>query len=147
MPDLVFPSVGQSGYSTLLHQSIRDAQSSGDRSNVTAANWSGSVSAADLEFPGTHRRTLTGNTILTALPFVPFDQSGTLSFRILQSSSGTGLFTITWPTKVVNGATVPVIQWGYGKTPPQCPERLGGYIIVHTFWDGAAWEGVVMGEY
>lgn len=147
MPELVFPAVGQSGYSTLLHQSIRDAQASGDQSAVTAANWSGAVTAADLSFPGTHRRTLTGNTVVAAMPTVSINISGTMSFRILQSSAGTGLYTITWPTKVVNSVTVPVIQWGYGKTAPQPPERLGGYIIVHCFWDGSAWEGVVMGEY
>jgi hypothetical protein len=145
--DLVFPTVGQSSWSTLLHQSITDAQRCGDQSTVTAANWSGTISGADLRFPATHRRTLTGNTILSAMPFIPSDISGTLSFRILQSSAGTGLYTITWPTTVVNTVTTDVIKWGYGKTPPQCPERLGGYIIVHCFWDGAAWEGVVMGEY
>lgn len=138
MTTLTFPDFGEAGWNVELVAAILAAQASGDQTSVTAANWTGTVSAAALEFPGTHRRAITGNTTISALPAPASTISGSLTFELIQSSSGTGTYTVTWPSAV---------KWGYGKNAPVVPTRLGGYIIVHLFWDGTQWSGVVQDEY
>ena len=148
MTTLIFPAYDEKEYHTKLIAAIKGAQSAGDQSGVTSANWTGSVEAnTTLEFPGTHRRAITGNTTLVTLPTPASGITGTLSLKLIQPSTGPGTYTITWPTQVVNSATVPLINWGYGNPIPQIPTRLGGYILVHIFWDGIEWSGALQGEY
>lgn len=139
MTQIILPAYNADRWDIANNAALLAAQSSGDQTNVTAANWIGNVeTTSTMEFPGTHRRTLTGNAVLMTLPAPASSISGTLSIRIFQPTDGPGTYTFTWPS---------IIKWGYGKLAPTAPTRPGGYIIVHLFWDGSFWSGILMDEY
>lgn len=111
----------------------------GDLTSVTSGiNWSSTYSGTSLAFPGTHRRVLTGNTILSSVPTPAATVAGTLTIELIQQSAGTGNYTITWPTN---------IKWGKGKSPAAAPTGGGSYSIYHFFWDGVRWSAVLQDEY
>lgn len=111
----------------------------GDLTPVTSGvNWSGTYSGTGLAFPGTHRRVLTGNSVLSSVPTPPATVAGTLTIELIQQSAGTGNYTITWPTN---------IKWGKGKPPAAAPTGAGNYSIYHFLWDGVRWSAVLQDEY
>lgn len=111
----------------------------GDLTPVTSGiNWSGTYSGTSLAFPGTHRRVLTGNSILSSVPTPSSTVAGTLTIELIQQSAGTGNYTITWPTN---------IKWGKGKSPAAAPSGAGCYSIYHFLWDGVRWSAVLQDEY
>ena len=111
----------------------------GDLTPVTSGiSWSGTYSGTSLAFPGTHRRVLTGNTILSSVPTPAATVAGTLTIELIQQSAGTGNYTITWPTN---------IKWGKGKPPAAASTGGGSYSIYHFLWDGVRWSAVLQDEY
>jgi hypothetical protein len=132
---VVVPTPTQATHAT--NKSYVDGR--GDLAPVTSGiSWSGSVDASTLAFPGTHRRSLVGNTVVTGFPLPPSSVSGTMTIKVIQSASGSGQYTIQWPDG---------IYWAKGKSAPQAPTVAGDWIIVHFFWDGIYWSGVMQGEY
>lgn len=91
--------------------------------------WTLPVSA----LPSTLTANLTSNQTLV-LPTPPADRSGTISLVIRQDA--TGGRTITWPSSV---------KWSYGVAPV-LTATAGGMDLVHLFWTGTQWLGLVGGQ-
>lgn len=83
--------------------------------------------------PSTLTATLTGAHVLT-LPTPAADKSGTVSLVLVQD--GTGSRTVTWPAAV---------RWSYGVAPV-LTTTPGGRDLIHLFWTGQEWLGLVGGQ-
>lgn len=95
--------------------------------NVTLASWT---------VPSTKIRTLSGNATITTLPTdAGATQSGTITVILKQAASG-GPFTVTWPS---------TLEWNNDAPAPAMPTAANSELIVHLFWTGTSWRGIVGG--
>lgn len=102
----------------------------------TLASATGSLSPTDNP-PYTYHWTLSGNVTITGLGSgLGATESGTKTFIIKQAASG-GPYTVTWPT----------IEWSNDVAAPLMPTVANAELIVHVFWTGTAWRGIVQGVY
>lgn len=63
--------------------------------------------------------------------------AGAVTLVLKQAATGTGPFTVTWPT----------IVWAEGAPAPVMPTTANAELIVHLFWTGQAWRGMVAGTF
>jgi hypothetical protein len=109
----------------------------GDLSAADAANWGGSISFAASLTPATRVRTLVSNVTVGSVPNQPSTQSFTVTYVVIQAATG-GPFTVTWPTG---------IRWAGGAPAPAMPTTAGARLLVHLFWTGQEWLGLVGGTF
>lgn len=106
----------------------------GDLTVSTAVTATGTQTLSTL--PATYRWTLAGNTTV-ALGTQANNVAGTITLTIAQPSTG-GPFTVTWPG---------TIKWSQSAPAPLMPTSPNAQLVIHLFWDGAVWRGVVGGVY
>lgn len=63
--------------------------------------------------------------------------SGTATFVIKQAATG-GPYTVTWPS---------TLEWANDAPAPTVPTTPNAELIVHLFWTGSAWRGMVGGVF
>lgn len=109
----------------------------GDLTPAVTGNQNGIWTIAANNLPSTRQWTLLGNLTLTTLPTPPSNVSGTISLVIKQAPSG-GPYTVTWPSGIL---------WAENAPAPVMPTTANAELIVHLFWTGQAWRGMVAGVY
>lgn len=85
----------------------------------------------------TIRLTLDKNLTLTLNGTATADTAYTKTVILKQAASG-GPYTVTWPAS---------IEWASDAPAPSMPTVAGAELIVHLFWTGVAWRGIVAGVY
>lgn len=111
----------------------------GDMSPALTATWTGNViiPTVTVASANTLIRSLSGNTTITSLANGTANLGYTISFVLRQAASG-GPFTFTWPGN---------IEWANDASPPAMPTVASAELIVHLFWTGQAWRGMVGGVF
>lgn len=117
-----------------------DAQiaASGDLSPVVVQTLTGpgaALVAANL--PSTRLWTLGINVTLGTLPTPAATASGTITLVLIQPATG-GPYTVTWPSG---------IKWSNGASAPAMPTTASARLVVHLFWTGTEWLGMVAGTF
>lgn len=96
-----------------------------------------SLNTATYTAPLTRGLTLAGNVTLSNTPPSPgAGKSATVTFVIKQAATG-GPYTVTWPT----------LEWAGDAAAPVMPTAPSSELMVHLFWTGVVWRGIVGGTF
>jgi hypothetical protein len=99
-----------------------------------SATWTATISM----LPSTRQLVLGANLTISTLPTPPSGLSSTLTLVIKQAASG-GPYTVTWPASG--------IVWAEGASAPSLSTTPNAELIVHLFWTGQGWRGMVAGNF
>jgi hypothetical protein len=103
--------------------------------SAAAATGSSTIDAATVGI--TRVRTLTQNLVWSMGSNPAADKAGTFTVVLKQAASG-GPYTVTWPA---------ALEWAGDALPPAMPTVANAELIVHLFWTGVAWRGMVAGVF
>jgi hypothetical protein len=87
--------------------------------------------------PSTRQLNLAANLTINALPAPSVTVSGTITLVLVQAATG-GPYTVTWPSG---------IKWAGGAAAPVMPTTASARLVVHLFWTGQEWLGMVAGTF
>lgn len=98
----------------------------------------GVIGVASTEVPSTKIRTLASNVIVNCTSNPSNSVSGTVTLVLKQAATGSGPYTVTWGS---------MITWAGGAPAPVMPSTAGARLVVHLFWTGQEWLGMVGGTF
>lgn len=111
----------------------------GDLSPATQSTASSPL-ALPSSLPLTRTYTLAANLTISMPGTAPSAQvAGTNTFIFKQAATG-GPFTLTWPA-------LTTLRWAGGAPAPIMPTSPGARLVVHLFWTGTEWLGLVGGVF
>lgn len=106
------------------------------RGPATAGTVTATASILPIYIGTTRQWTLSANLTISALPTLASNAAGTVTLVLKQAAAG-GPYTVTWPT----------IVWAEGVAAPVMPTVANAELVVHLFWTGQAWRGVIGGNF
>ncbi len=111
----------------------------GDMSPATNFSGTGNLNITVGSLPSTNTCRLTGNVVvLLDMTNMPPSRSATITMVFKQASTGSGPFTVTWPSSLL---------WAGGAPAPAMPTASNAELVVHLFWTGLGYRAVFGGVY
>lgn len=104
---------------------------------VGFANPGAGAALANTWLPSTRLWLLSQNFTLSMGAYPASNISGTVTLVIKQAASG-GPFTVTWPAG---------LEWANDAPAPVMPSVANAELIIHLFWTGQAWRGMIGGVF
>lgn len=110
----------------------------GDLTPAVRGNPNASFTITAANLPSTRVWPLTQNlSVLISSTNPDGSISGTVTLVIKQAASG-GPYTVTWPA---------TLEWAGDAPGPVMPTAPNAELIIHLFWTGSAWRGMVGGVF